>query len=84
MRPNFRSCNCRYLACAERQRFGCPTTAVMPINGDKSDLILKRPHNHPPDSDMEERNAFINELKFFVKAMKNATLKKVYDTAALR
>lgn len=56
----------------------------MPIHGDKNQLILRRPHNHPPDSDMEERNAFIGELKFFAKAMKNAPLKKVYDTAALR
>lgn len=56
----------------------------MPIDGDKSQIILKRPHNHPPDTDMEERNAFISELKFFVKAMKNAQLKKIYDTAALR
>lgn len=70
--------------CAERQRLGCPTTASMPIDGDKSQIVLKRPHNHPPDTDMEERNAFISELKVLVKAMENAKLKTVYDTAAPR
>lgn len=70
--------------CAERQRLGCPTTASLPINGDKSQMVLKRAHNHPPDHDMEERNAFINELKILVKAMRNATLKQVYDVAAPR
>lgn len=70
--------------CGERLRTGCPSTAVMPLNGDKNQLILKRPHIHPPDIDVEERIAFINELKIFVKVMKNAKMKKIYETAAMR
>lgn len=45
---------------------------------------MKRAHNHPPDTDMEERNAFIDELKMLVQVTKSDKLKEIYDTIALR
>ncbi|KAJ8919040.1 hypothetical protein NQ315_016946 [Exocentrus adspersus] len=74
----------RYLGCAEHKRSGCRARAMIPVDGLIHELKVTQPHNHPPDLNAEEKDAFIKELKAGVRSvsMENATLKKVYDTIA--
>ncbi|XP_018573583.1 protein tramtrack, beta isoform isoform X4 [Anoplophora glabripennis] len=74
----------RYLGCAEHKKSGCRGRATIPVGGFIHQLKVTQPHNHPPDFNAEERDAFIKELKAAVRSvsMENATLKKVYETVA--
>jgi hypothetical protein len=74
----------RYLGCAEHKRSGCRGRATIPVGGTLSMLKMTQPHNHPPDVNAEEKDAFIRELKNAVRSnsMEKATLKKVYETVA--
>lgn len=73
-----------YLGCAEHKKSGCRGRATIPVGGFIHQLKVTQPHNHPPDFNAEERDAFITELKAAVRSvsMENATLKKVYETVA--
>ncbi|XP_008198840.1 protein tramtrack, beta isoform isoform X1 [Tribolium castaneum] len=74
----------RYLGCAEHKKSGCRGRATIPVGGTLSMLKMTQPHNHPPDVNAEEKDAFIKELKNAVRSnsMEKATLKKVYETVA--
>ncbi|XP_063907066.1 protein tramtrack, beta isoform-like isoform X7 [Zophobas morio] len=74
----------RYLGCAEHKRSGCRGRATIPVGGNLKMLKMTQPHNHPPDVNAEEKDAFIRELKVAVRSnsMEKATLKKVYETVA--
>ncbi|XP_072393808.1 uncharacterized protein [Diabrotica undecimpunctata] len=74
----------RYLGCAEHKKAGCRGRATIPVGGWINELKMTRPHNHPPDINAEEKEAFLKELKSAVRSesMANATLKKVYETVA--
>jgi hypothetical protein len=80
--PNCHSVS--YLGCAEHKRSGCRGRATIPVGGTLSMLKMTQPHNHPPDVNAEEKDAFIRELKNAVRSnsMEKATLKKVYETVA--
>ncbi|CAH0552590.1 unnamed protein product [Brassicogethes aeneus] len=73
-----------YLGCAEHKKSGCRGRATLPLHGNNDQLRLTQPHNHPPDVNAEEKEAFLRGLKKAVRSapMQNATLKKVYDTLA--
>ncbi|CAG9832650.1 unnamed protein product [Diabrotica balteata] len=75
---------CSYLGCAEHKKAGCRGRATIPVGGWINELKMTRPHNHPPDINAEEKEAFLKELKSAVRSesMANATLKKVYETVA--
>lgn len=69
----------RYLVCSEYKRLVCRARAMIPEHGTKEDLILTREHNHPPIIYAEEKNAFIQELKNFVKNYPQNSLRDIYD-----
>lgn len=71
----------RYLGCAENRRMGCRARAIIPANGGVADLHVSRQHNHPPDANIEEKEAFLKHLKTAVNTFPGA-LKKIYDTVA--
>ncbi|CAG9822907.1 unnamed protein product [Phaedon cochleariae] len=73
-----------YLGCSEHKKSGCRGRATMPVGGDIGDLIMRSPHNHPPDVNAEEKEEFVKELKYAVRSdsLANASLKKVYETVA--
>ncbi|RZC37906.1 FLYWCH domain containing protein [Asbolus verrucosus] len=73
-----------YLGCAEHKRSGCRGRATIPVGGSLNMLKMTQPHNHPPDVNAEEKDAFVRELKNAVRShsMEKVTLKKVYETVA--
>lgn len=70
------------MRCAFVKKYKCRASAVLPSNGDVSKFVLRRPHNHPPDANAEEKEIFIRELKTAVRNMDCST-KEVYKTLAL-
>ncbi|XP_049821077.1 modifier of mdg4 isoform X5 [Aethina tumida] len=74
----------RYLGCAEHKKSGCRGRATIPLHGTLDQLKMTQPHNHPPDVNAEEKEAFLKGLRKAVRStsMQHATLKKVYDTLA--
>lgn len=47
-------------------------------------LRMTQPHNHPPDVNAEEKDAFVKELRRIVQcnSMGKTSLKKIYDSVA--
>lgn len=60
---------------------GCKARAVIPANCGIDKLRISRPHNHPPDANVEEKEAFLMHLKSAVNTFPG-TLKNAYDIVA--
>nr|CAH7732222.1 unnamed protein product [Callosobruchus chinensis] len=73
-----------YLGCAEHKKSGCRSRAMIPVGGSIEQLKMTKGHNHPPDLNAEEKEAFLVELKRAARAesMKGVTVKRIYETVA--
>lgn len=55
------------------------------MGGDITNFKVTQPHNHPPDVNAEEKEAFLRELKVAVRSstMENVSIKQVYETVGI-
>ncbi|XP_022904831.1 protein tramtrack, beta isoform-like isoform X2 [Onthophagus taurus] len=72
----------RYFRCAKERYTGCTATAKMDVNATSDQLTVIRPHNHPPDTVIEEKTVFENQLRHAVQTLTNMDIKSVYNSVA--
>lgn len=69
------------MACAQYKRLGCKARAHLPPDCDVSEILVVRPHNHPPDVNIAEKRTFLERLKCAVTTLPGS-LKSIYEGIA--
>lgn len=69
---------CRYFCCANKKTSSCTATAILEANASKDEIVLTRPHNHPPDESLVIKNLFETKLKHAV-VLSDISVKDIYN-----